>query len=494
MRRQGTSLIARRLTWINMLASGTALVLASLMLMAYDFVTFRNTMVANRSVQAQIIGSNTVTALTFDDPQTAERTLAALSAATHVEGAGLYRPDGRPFASYLRDAGLDALSLPRVPADAVEWYSFEGLRRMHMVRRILQDGVPLGLVYIRSDVEEATERLMAYAIIVGAVLLVSLIAAQLVSRVSRRAISEPITELAALATRLSSDRDYSVRATMTGHGELAVLISAFNEMLHQIQDRDRSLRESHDLLEHRVQERTEALKESNKELEAFCYSVSHDLRSPLRSIDGFSQALLEDLDGKIDEGSAGFLKRIRAATQRMGALIDDLLNLSRVTRSELTLKPVNLSALARAVLDDHAMMNPGRRVAVVIAEGLETRGDPRLLRQVLENLLGNAWKFTSKLAEARVEFGSMEQEGETVYFVKDNGAGFDPAYAERLFGVFQRLHAMTEFPGSGVGLAIVDRIVRRHGGRVWADAAIGRGATFYFTLASPASAHAHQAA
>jgi light-regulated signal transduction histidine kinase (bacteriophytochrome) len=332
-----------------------------------------------------------------------------------------------------------------------------------------------------------------YALIVGVVLLVSLVAAQLVSRVSRRAIADPIAELAAAANRLSTDRDYSVRVSTHGHGELAVLISAFNEMLAQIQDRDQSLQESHDLLEQRVQQRTEALNASNRELEAFCYSVSHDLRSPLRSIDGFSQALLEDLEGRLDEESARHLGRIRAATQRMGMLIDDLLNLSRITRTELTLGPVDLSALARAIADDHGAMQPDRKVAVAIEEGLLATGDARLLRQALENLIGNAWKFTSKLPEARIEFGAVQQAGETVYFVKDNGVGFDPAYAQRLFGVFERLHGMAEFPGTGVGLAIVDRIIGRHGGRVWAEAAVGQGATFHFTLPSDA-AHSEHAA
>lgn len=476
-----------------MLASGTALVVAILILLAYDLVTFREMMLVNRSVQAKVVESNTAAALTFDDPLTAERTLAALSAEPRIEGGGLYRPDGRLFTSYLRDPALDPLVLPEVPSDLIDWHRFEGLRRLHVIRRVLLDGKPTGVVYIRSDLQEATERLKGYGAIAGVVLLVSLAAAQLVSRVARHAISEPIAELAALATRLSTERDYSVRVTTTGQGELAVLISAFNEMLAQIQDRDQSLRDSHDLLEERVQRRTAALDASNKELEAFCYSVSHDLRSPLRSIDGFSQALLEDLDGRLDDSCVEHLRRIRAASQRMGTLIDDLLNLSRITRTELTHKPVDLSALARTVVDDLAIAQPNRRVAIVIAEGLEALGDPRLLRQVLDNLIGNAWKFTSKQPAARVEFGALEKEGETIYFVKDNGAGFDPAYTERLFGVFQRLHAMNEFPGTGVGLAIVDRIVRRHGGRVWADATIGRGATFYFTLVSSAAHSGHAA-
>jgi signal transduction histidine kinase len=480
-----TSPIARRLTWMNILASGTALVLAGVMLIVYDYVTFQDRLVRNRSVLAQIVGANTVSALTFDDPPTAERTLAALSAVPRVEAAGLYRPDGRLFAAYLRDNAQEPFSLPGVPADMVEWHSFDGLRKMHLVRRVLQDDTLVGIVYIRSDLREMSDRLTGYTVALGSVLLIALLAAQLVSRASRQSITVPITELAAVATRVSRDRDYSVRAKTEGRGELAVLIAAFNEMLAQIQDRDRSLRESQELLEQRVQQRTEALNDSNQELEAFCYSVSHDLRSPLRSIDGFSQALIEDLGEQLDASSADHLRRIRAATQRMGALIDDLLNLSRISRTELTTKPVNMSALARAVVDDLRQAEPQRQVEVTIKEGLDATGDPRLLRQVFENLIGNAWKFTSKTASARIEFGAMINDADTVYFVKDNGAGFDPQYAERLFGVFQRLHAMTEFPGTGVGLAIVDRVVRRHGGRIWADAAVGQGATFFFTLGTP---------
>jgi signal transduction histidine kinase len=493
MRKKPTALIARRLAWINMVASGTALILVCLLLTVYDFVTFRTTMLGTFTVQAQIVGSNTVSALTFDDPATAERTLAALRAASHIEGAGLYRPDGRTFATYLRGPEVAPLVLPDTRSDQLEWYSYDGLQTLHVTRRIFQDGVPIGLVYIRSDLQELRDRLAGYGMIVAGVLLIAIVAAQLVARAAMRSISTPITELAALATSLVTDRDYSVRATTTGQGELAVLISAFNEMLAQIQERDRSLQESHALLEQRVHERTEALNASNKELEAFCYSVSHDLRSPLRSIDGFSQALLEDLGDRLDELSAEHLARIRAATQRMGTLIDDLLNLSRISRTELTSKPVDLSAMARAVVDDCAATQPDRRVAVVIGDCPGAMGDPRLLRQVFENLIGNAWKFTSKQPEARLEFGAVGKDGETVYFVKDNGAGFDPAYAQRLFGVFQRLHAMTEFPGTGVGLAIVDRIIRRHGGRIWADAAVGQGATFYFTLASPATRSDHAA-
>jgi signal transduction histidine kinase len=224
------------------------------------------------------------------------------------------------------------------------------------------------------------------------------------------------------------------------------------------------------------------LEAANRELEAFCYSVSHDLRAPLRGIDGFSQALLEDYSKDLDETGRQHLERVRAAAQRMSALIDDLLQLSRITRTEIERQRVDLSEMARAVVQDLARLNKDRTVEFVIAPGLEAEADPRLMRTVLENLLGNAWKFTSRSPSARIEFGRTQANGESAFFVRDNGAGFDSAYAGRLFGAFQRLHAATEFPGTGVGLASVQRIIHRHGGHLWAEGAVNQGATFFFTL------------
>ena len=235
-------------------------------------------------------------------------------------------------------------------------------------------------------------------------------------------------------------------------------------------------------LERRVLGRTAELQAANKELESFSYSVSHDLRSPLRSIDGFSKALLEDYSDRLDDEGVGYLRRVRAASQRMGQLIDDLLKLSRITRSEMSREQVDLSAAARAVVGELRKAQPGRRVTCRIAEGVTADGDGRLLRVALENLLSNAWKFTANRQDALIEFGATERDGRPVYFVRDNGAGFDMAYAGKLFGAFQRLHAMTEFEGTGIGLSIVQRVVRRHGGDVWAEAAVGEGATFFFTL------------
>jgi signal transduction histidine kinase len=235
-------------------------------------------------------------------------------------------------------------------------------------------------------------------------------------------------------------------------------------------------------LEQRVTERTAQLEAVNKELEAFAYSVSHDLRAPLRGIDGFSQILLEEYQDRIDEQGKDYLQRVRSAAQRMAQLIDDMLNLSRVSRGEINIQQVNLSAMAREIADDLHGTQPERQVEFIIQEGIEVRGDGRLLRIVLGNLIGNAWKFTSNHPTARIEFGMQQQKEPPVYFVRDDGAGFDMKYAQKLFGAFQRLHATAEFPGTGVGLATAQRIIHRHGGDVWAEGDVEKGATFYFTI------------
>lgn len=228
------------------------------------------------------------------------------------------------------------------------------------------------------------------------------------------------------------------------------------------------------------------LQAANHELESFAYSVSHDLRSPLRAIDGFAQALIEDYGGSLDDVGQGYLRRVRGGAQRMGHLIDDLLKLSRVSRAEMTLETVDLAALGRRVVSDLQREAAGRKVQWEIGGPFSASGDPRLLQIALENLLDNALKFTRSVDVARIAFGCESREGEAVFFVRDNGAGFDMAHSSRLFGAFQRLHTAQEFPGTGIGLATVQRVIHRHGGRIWAEASPGHGATFYFTLGTTA--------
>ena len=235
-------------------------------------------------------------------------------------------------------------------------------------------------------------------------------------------------------------------------------------------------------LERRVAERTAELEAANKELEAFAYSVSHDLRAPLRAIDGFSQMVVDDAGEKLSEADLEHLQRVRAGAQRMAVLIDELLGLSRATRQEMLLEEVDLTALAEAVLAELAEAEPGRAVETYVAPGLTATADAALLRAVLVNLLSNAWKFTSKHDTARIEVGVTDVDGKRAFFVRDDGAGFDAAHATHLFGAFQRMHEASAFEGDGIGLATVQRLITRHGGRVWAEAEVEKGATFYFTL------------
>jgi light-regulated signal transduction histidine kinase (bacteriophytochrome) len=235
-------------------------------------------------------------------------------------------------------------------------------------------------------------------------------------------------------------------------------------------------------LEKEVAHRTRELTASNKELEAFCYAVSHDLRTPLRIIDGFSRILSKDLEERLSEEQKLNLNRVRSACQNLSHIIDSLLDLTRLTRNELRKEEVDLSDLARKIARDFQSSQPERRVEWIIPPDLRATGDAKLLHIVLQNLLDNAWKFTGKRADARIEVGRGEKDGKAAFFVKDNGAGFDMAFAEKLFGPFERLHRPDEFEGTGIGLASVQRIIQRHGGEAWAEGAVDEGATFYFSL------------
>jgi signal transduction histidine kinase len=309
------------------------------------------------------------------------------------------------------------------------------------------------------------------------------VAVGVLSRETVRSLQELKEQVESLVTR----RDGALIVERTD--EIGQLGRAFAFLLDErrradtlLQAGEEKLRRLNEELEQRVVERTIQLETANKELEAFSYSISHDLRAPLRGIDGWSQALLEDYHDKLDEQGRQYIDRVRSETQRMGYLIEDMLQLSRLTRAEVRKEPVDLSALARAIVDRLQKEELQRRVDFVIQENLVANGDVHLLESALVNLLGNAFKFTGARANARIEFGQTEMENQRVFFVRDNGAGFDMAYAEKLFTAFQRMHKAAEFPGTGIGLATVQRIIRRHGGKVWAEAKVNEGAVFYFII------------
>jgi signal transduction histidine kinase len=362
-----------------------------------------------------------------------------------------------------------------------------------LVRTITLKGQPIGKVYLRADTTEWNSTLLGFGGIIALLFVVVLMVGLLVSSWLQRIVTDPIIELAALMRRVGQERDVKLRAVKRGNDELGILVDGFNDMLDEIgkaraeieHGRD-ELHKLNEGLEQRVVDRTLQLETANKELETFSYSVSHDLRAPLRAIDGFSSILLEEHGNSLTDDGRDCLKRIRQGAQRMGFLIDDLLKLARVTRAEPAREKVDLSTMAREVGEAIRIQNAGRDVQFVITPDLSTNADPRLLRIVLENLVGNAWKFTASRNGARIELGREFRDGIPVYIVRDNGAGFDMSYANKLFAPFQRLHSTEEFPGTGIGLATVQRIVRKHGGQIWADGVVGKGAAFYFTLGETA--------
>ncbi|PYP40090.1 MAG: histidine kinase [Gemmatimonadetes bacterium] len=477
--------IKRKLTAILLLISGLVLLLTSAAFVTYQVVTFRQTMRNNLATRARILSANSTAALAFANEADATEILAALRYDPHMVAAALYLQDGRVLATF--PAAASAALVPAAPEP--DGYRFERGRLVAFTPVAQGENRRLGTLYIASDTKAVTDALRLSGLIAIVVLAIAMLAAYALAAALQGRISAPILALAETATAASTRQDYSVRAPKFGEDELGMLTDAFNQMLGRIEEQKKELQQHAKMLEQRVAERTGQLEKraaelqaANSELDAFAYSVSHDLRAPLRSIDGFSQVLLEDYATQLGDAGRDSLQRVRAASQRMATLIDDLLKLARVTRVEMRTEHVDLSSMARDVVAEIQRTATDRQVEFVIAPGLEAQGDSRLLRVVLDNLLRNGWKYTGKRPQPRVEFTAQDENGDRVFVIKDNGAGFDMQYADKLFGVFQRLHSAAEFEGTGVGLATVRRIINRHGGRIWAEGAVDQGASFYFTL------------
>jgi signal transduction histidine kinase len=418
----------------------------------------------------------------FDDPHAAETTLSALQASPHVMFAEIYTPDGSRFAGYRRDRGESPPAPPTIPGGQTQVYRFQS-GEVGLVRLIAFHGKPVATVYIRSDLGAMHDRERDFAFIVSAVLLMSLVAAMWMSSSTRRSIADPIVRLAETAQVIMNEKNYSVRAPANGErNEIAVLISSFNEMLAQIQARDAALGAARDHLEQQVQERTAQLNTANADLEAFSYSVSHDLRTPLRHIGAFSQILSEEYGSKMEPGAQDSLKKIQNGVKNMGRLIEALLKMAQIDRRELVCVATDLNTLLKDVLTDLQPESEGRQIDWRIGDLSSVECDPGLMKQVFANLVSNAVKYTRRREIAVIEVGQAEEEGVPVIFVRDNGAGFDERYAAKLFAVFQRLHRAEDFEGTGVGLSTVQRIIRKHGGEIWAKGEVDKGATFFFAL------------
>ncbi len=469
--------IRRKLVTAMMLTSTTVLLLVGAVFVAHDVVSFRRLLVQALVTRANILAANSTAALAFRNPEDAGQILAALKTDPRMIAAALYDKEGRLFATY--PASIPPGVVP--PASGPIGHRFEK-SDLVVSQPVAEEGQSLGTLYLKSDLQELDDRVRVDAMVVLLAVLGSIVVAFAFSTWLQRRIAKPILTLATVARNVSEHKDYSLRAKGAGDDEVGVLAGAFDEMLSEIQQRDREIRQLNADLERRVDARTAELEAANKELEAFSYSVSHDLRAPLRHIDGFVELLAKHAGPALDEKGRRHLATISTAAKRMGALIDDLLVFSRMGRTEMRKTSVDLAALTQEVVQELKADAGNRSVEWKLGTLPTVQGDPSMLRLVLVNLLANALKYSGPKEAARIEVEAQSQNGELIVSVRDNGVGFDPTYSHKLFGVFQRLHTSDEFEGTGIGLANVRRIVSRHGGRTWADGTINEGATFYFSL------------
>ncbi len=466
---------------MTMLVSGIALLLAYVSFLVYDLYSLRQELISSMATEANIVGANSVTALLFDDKQAAENTLSALRNAPQVRSALILRPDGTEFARYLRSNAIEFQLTNRLAPGEMERYWTKG-RYILLGSRIQLQGAQVGTVYLVAETGDVARRAERFGLISAGMLLICFAIALLATSAVRHLVTDPLTGLAKTAQIVTRERDYSVRAKIPATSdELSFLVQSFNEMLEQIQDRDRALEATRSDLERRVEERTAELSATNKELEAFSYSVAHDLRGPLQHINNIGFLLQHSSEGLNAEGRM-LIDRLLEGARRMSGLIDDLLNLSRASSHPLHRTLIDLSEIAEATGARLQADNQGRQVNFKVAKGARVVADDGLMQVVFDNLLGNAWKYTSKQQSAEIEFGYTEEDSGTVYYVRDNGAGFNPRYADRLFRPFQRLHSQGEFAGTGVGLATAYRIITRHGGKIWATGNVDQGAAFFFTV------------
>jgi signal transduction histidine kinase len=488
--------LKRKFLLSALLTTVVALVIACSAMVVFNLRDYREGVENDVATQALLISRAVTPALQFHDPSSAQMYLELLRHQPDITEAAIFNEKGQLFADYQRndDGKILASTLT----------GLEGIRVQNnslvLHKRIVADNEIVGTVFVRIQYNLITKLLGNIAIAIASIFLAVIVSLG-ISLFLHKSVIGPLFALSAVARKLAESRDFTLRAAKTSDDEIGDLevakgrhdLEHTNEILEKevaerretevaLKQSEENILQLNANLERRVQDRTTQLEIANKELESFSYSVSHDLRAPLRAIDGFSQALVEDYKDVLDDTGKDYLKRVRAAAQKMGALIDDMLKLAKVNRTEVTLSEVDLSEMLNAIVDELRDAEPNRNVTVKVTSGLTAWCDNHLIKIALINLLNNAWKYTSKKPDACIEFGMRLHNGSPAFFIEDNGVGFDMAYADKLFGAFQRLHSAGEFSGTGVGLATVKRVISRHGGDIWAKAVPDKGATFYFTL------------
>jgi signal transduction histidine kinase len=479
--------IRRKLMLIALLTTGGTLLLAGSALILFNVLRFRREMVADLTSLADVVGRNSTAVLSFSDAGAGAETLRSLSARKPIVAAALYDRHGKLFARYQPGPAVEFPARPgRDGAAAIDG----GLVVFHPV---VLKGERIGTVYLRSDLSELMSRIRVQAIAVGAVFLVSGLAAVLLSSGLQRLVSGPVLDLSQTAKAVTEKQDYSLRAEKRGDDELGQLVDAFNQMLGQIQQRDSALQEAKEELEQRVDDRTrelarrnEELHQSNKELDDFAYIASHDLKEPLRGIHNFSNFLLEDYADKLDADGRSKLETLMRLTRRMETLIDSLLQFSRLGRVDMAMDRVNLNEIVAEVLDSLAVTLQEERVEIRLPRPLPTvRADRARVGEIFANLVVNAVKYNDK-PQKWIEIGTAQNgsgTGVPVFYVRDNGIGIPEKHYDAVFRIFKRLHGRDQYGGgTGAGLTIVKKIVERHHGSVWIESSPGRGTTFFFTL------------
>lgn len=458
--------VGGKLLVLGLLPTFLVLLLGAVAFAAFDLVSHKRYLARQISGTAHYIAVTTRASLRFEEDEYARRILAGLESNPDITMAAIYNEAGEVFSAYTAGSktGLKVPDLERVKSQRAG-------NAVQAFAPVLLNERQIGTVYVEAHYGSLWRRLAALSGGLGSALALLAALAYIFSYRLQRHITRPILSLTETSRAISQHKDYSVRAQAQKGPEFALMTDAFNQMLEQIQSQDAELRS-----------RAQELERANKELEAFTYTVSHDLRAPLRAIAGFSRILARDFAHQLPEEARDYLIRVKKGAHKMGELIDDLLAFSRIDAEPLKLAEVDPAALVREVFAELTVGEPARPAKLVVEPLPKPIADPVLLRQVYTNLISNALKYSRTRDQALVTAGTNNQDGQTVYFVRDNGVGFDMRYANKLFRIFQRLHRAEDFEGTGVGLAIVQRIIHRHGGKIWAEAEPEKGATFYFTL------------
>jgi signal transduction histidine kinase len=445
-----------------------------------DVKIYKQSSVSNKYSIAEIIGTNSTPALIFEDKETATKILNDLRGNPSILNAQIFDKRGNLFARF-DSKGEEGFVFP-TEKHLYDNETFSG-NSFFVEYPIVQNKELLGRVLLRGQIEALSTIIFTYLKAAALVLFIGLLVALVISIFLQQAISNRLLSLVSKTEQVINTGNYSVRMRESGKDEISSLSKAFNTMLEQIEVMEKSLRESNINLEQRVKERTYELETANKEMESFSYSVSHDMRAPLRTINGYSKIIEKKYAHLFDEDGKEVLQTINDEAVRMGKLIDDLLAFSRLGRQDVKKTRVDMTELAEKSLGELMKSEESAEKAEIKIDRLPfAQCDANLMQQVFINLLSNAIKYSSKQNDPRIHIAAYADKRKNVYYVRDNGAGFDMKYYNKLFGVFQRLHTQEEFKGTGIGLAIVQKIILRHGGDVWAESSEGKGTTFYFSL------------